>query len=121
MPRVMTELYRPKPSWTALAPAARREFLQNLVAALAPVLESGASAIALGAADAKTEADAEANGYRFFALWRLRDQAASDDMIRISQAAGWYDYFEQVNVSGDAQDFEAVLLGNARMARPASS
>jgi len=26
-----------------------------------------------------------------------------------------------VNVSGDAQDFEAVLLGNARMARPASS
>ena len=27
---------------------------------------------------------------------------------------------QRMNVSGDAQDFEAVLLGNARMARPAS-
>jgi hypothetical protein len=34
MSRVMTELYRPKPSWTALAPAARRQFLQELVARL---------------------------------------------------------------------------------------
>lgn len=100
MPRVMTELYRPKPSWTALAPAARREFLQNLVASLAPVLESSASAIAIGAADAKTEADAEANGYRFFALWHLRDDAASHDMIRISQASGWYDYFDTLTIVG---------------------
>lgn len=99
MSRVMTELYRPKPSWTALAPAARRQFLQDLVARLAPVLEAGALAIAIGAADDVAEADTA--GYRFFALWRLRDQAASDEMIRISQAAGWYDYFETLTVVGE--------------------
>ena len=95
MSRVMTELYRPKPSWTALAPAARREFLQDLLARLAPVLEGGASAIAIGAANA------EATDYRFFALWHLRDEASSHDMIRISQAAGWYDYLETLTVVGE--------------------
>jgi hypothetical protein len=33
-------------------------------------------------------------------------------------ASGWYNYFEQVNISGAAEDFASVLLGNAKMARP---
>lgn len=97
MSRVMTELYRRKPSWTALAPAARRQFLQDLVARLAPVLETGASAIAIGAADA----NAEATNYRFFALWHLRDEASSHDMLRITQASGWYDYFDTLTMVGE--------------------
>jgi hypothetical protein len=65
--------------------------------ASAPVLETGASAIAIGAADA----NAEATDYRFFALWHLRDEASSHDMLRITQASGWYDYFDTLTIVGE--------------------
>jgi hypothetical protein len=56
----------------------------------------------------------------FFCVYRVPNVEFQREFERQIAASGWYDYFEQVNVSGDAQDFEAVLLGNARMARPAS-
>jgi hypothetical protein len=99
MPHFMVELYQPKPSWLALTQAARRAFLEGLVTSLAPVLESGASAIAFGAAD---PSKAEAAEQRFFALWQLRDEATSDAMLRITLAAGWYDYFDTITIVGES-------------------
>jgi len=98
MPHFMVELYQPKPSWLALTPAARHAFLEDLVTSLAPVLENGASAIALGAADPSKPQSAN----RFFALWQLRDEATSHDMLRITLAGGWYDYFDTITVVGES-------------------
>src|SRR5260370_15178620 len=58
--------------------------------------------------------------YDFFCVYRVPNVEFQREFERQIAASGWYDYFEQGNVSGDAQDVEAVLLGNARMARPAS-
>src|ERR1700752_3534471 len=59
--------------------------------------------------------------YDFFCVYRVPNVEVQREFEQRVAASGWYEYFEQVNVSGDANDFEAVLLGNAKMARPASS
>lgn len=99
MARFMAELYRPKPSWMALAGPARRAFLLDLVTQLAPVLDDGASVIALGAADPIAP---QAADYRFLALWQLRDHAAAEDMLRITLASGWYEYFDTITAAGES-------------------
>jgi hypothetical protein len=106
MSHFMIELYQPRPSWIALSHAARRAFLEGLVASLSPVLENGASAIALGAADPSRPQAAE---HRFFALWQLRDDATSDDMVRITLASGWYDYFDTITAVGESCELPGHL------------
>ena len=59
--------------------------------------------------------------YDFFCVYRVPNVEVQRQFEQQVAASGWYEYFEQVKVSGEANDFEAVLLGNAKMARPASS
>jgi len=106
MARFMAELYRPKPSWMALTAVARRNFLQELVAQLGPALENGASLIACGAAD---PVEPMAADYRFFALWQLRDHAAAKEMLRITLASGWYQYFETITTAGESAGLDDHL------------
>ena len=55
---------------------------------------------------------------RLFCVYRVPSAEFQREFERQVTASGWYNYFEQVNISGPAEDFAAVLLGNAKMARP---
>ena len=116
MQQVFIELYNYRPAW-AKRPESERTDLK-IVEAGKGLKSAGVDVVAYGMNSPDTDRRAP---YDFFCVYRVPNVEFQREFERQVAASGWYDYFEQVNVSGDAQYFEAVLLGNARMARPASS
>ena len=112
MQQIFIELYNYRPAWDKCPESERTDFAKKIVAAVKGLKSAGV--------DVSPDTDRRAP-YDFFCVYRVPNVELQREFERQIAASGWYDYFEQVNVGGDAQDFEAVLLGNARMARPASS
>ena len=118
MQQVFIELYNYRPAWAERPENQRTDFAKTIVEAVKGLTSVGVEIIAYGMNSPATDRRAP---YDFFCVYRVPNAEFQREFERQVAASGWYDYFEQVNVSGDAQDFEAVLLGNARMVRPASS
>lgn len=47
--------------------------------------------------------------FDYFCIYRVRDEATQRDFERIVQESGWYDYFEQLAVSGLSQEPAELL------------
>ena len=70
-------------------------------------LESqGAKIIAWGFND---EATPKRAPYDYFAAIVFPTELAAARYEKLFSAAGWYDYFEQVNVGGDIAPFDEIL------------
>jgi hypothetical protein len=69
------------------------------------VLERGAELVAVGSADPGTCHDA---GYGFYSLWKLPDREVVQVFEQGIEDDGWYEYFEQVNASGEIMEFDAL-------------
>ena len=118
MQQVFIELYNYRPAWAECPESERTDFSKKVVEAVKGLRSAGVDVVAYGMNSPETDRRAP---YDFFCVYRVPNVELQREFERQVVASGWYDYFEQVNVSGDAQDFEAVLLGNARIAQPASS
>jgi hypothetical protein len=118
MQQIFIELYNYRPAWAKCSESERTDFAKKIVEAVKGLKSADVDVVAYGMNSPDTDRRAP---YDFFCVYRVPNVEFQREFERQVAASGWYDYFEQVNVSGDAQDFEAVLLGNARMARPASS
>jgi hypothetical protein len=116
MQRIFIELYNYRPAWAKCSESERTDFAKKVVEAVKGLKSGGVDVVAYGMNSPDTDRRAP---YDFFCVYRVANVEFQREFERQVAASGCY--FEQVNVSGDAQDFEAVLLGNARMARPASS
>jgi hypothetical protein len=118
MQRIFIELYNYRSAWAKRSESERTDFVKKIVEAVKGIKSAGVDVIAYGMNSPGTDRRAP---YDFFCVYRVPNVEFQREFERQIAASPWYEYFEQVNVSGDAQDFEAVLLGNARMARPASA
>ncbi|MBR0801304.1 hypothetical protein JQ615_38755 [Bradyrhizobium jicamae] len=118
MQQVFIELYNYRPAWTDRPESERTDFAKKIVEAVNGLASAGVEIVAYGMNSPDTDHRAP---YDFFCVYRVPNVEFQREFERQIAASGWYDYFEQVNVSGDAKDAEAVLLGNARMVRPVSS
>jgi len=85
-------------------------FREEIVEAVKGLKSAGVDVVAYGMNSPETDRRAP---YDFFCVYRVPNVEFQREFERQIAASGWYDYFEQVNVSGDAKDFEAELLGNA--------
>jgi hypothetical protein len=99
------ELFKAKDAWLQLSPEQRGAYVQQVGSTMQGVLDAGAELVGGGAAEPSTSHHA---GYDFFAVWKLPDA----DVVRAFEDGierdNWYDYFEQVNASGELADFESV-------------
>ncbi|VIO78176.1 hypothetical protein CI1B_72730 [Bradyrhizobium ivorense] len=118
MQQIFIELYNYRPAWAERSEGERTEFARTIAEAVKGLKSAGVDVIAYGMNSPATDCRAP---YDFFCVYRVPNAEFQREFERQVAASGWYDYFEQVNVSGDAEDFEAVLLGNARMVLPGSS
>lgn len=104
--KVFIELWKAKDAWLKLSLKDR----QNYVAQIGPVMDDlirrGAVIEAWGVNEDETDYKLE---YDFYAVTKL----PNDDMLKefqsIVESAGWYDYFEQVNLSGSLMSPEEVI------------
>jgi hypothetical protein len=104
--RIYVEQWTATPAWLELDAEQRGSFLQQVGPDVQGVVDRGAELLALGPADPTTARHAGAD---FYAVWRFPDLDLVRDFERGIEAAGWYDYFEQVNLSGEAMPFDAVV------------
>jgi len=118
MQQVFIELYNYGPAWAKCSESERTDFAKKVIEAVKGLKSAGVDVVAYGMNSPKTDRRAP---YDFFCIYRVPNSEFQREFERQIAASGLYDYFEQVNVSGDAKDFEAVLLGNAKMVRPVSS
>ena len=69
-------------------------------------MESGAKVISWGVNENRTSQKAD---YDYFAIWSFPDQASIENFEKIVEGAGWYNYFEQVNISGTTSTPDDII------------
>jgi hypothetical protein len=108
------ELFTSKAEWLELTPEQRGEYLQRVGPNMQALLdEPGVEMIGVGWADPDTRHHA---GYDVYSVWKLPDRASVRRLEQSIQDDGWYDYFEQVNVSGELEDMPTMMQRLATLA-----
>ena len=108
---IYIELMRPTPAWLAMSAEDRGRYLERVGGSLGSITESGAELVAVGHADPTRSKDA---GYDYFSVWKLPSLEVVEEFEAGIEHDGWYEYFEQVNASGEVKSFEdlaGVLVG----------
>lgn len=104
--KIFIELWKAKSAWKELSASDR----QNYVAQIGPVMQDlisrGLVIEAWGLNEDETEYKSE---YDFFAVSKLPTLELLKEFEALVEAAGWYNYFEQVNVSGSIMSPDEVI------------
>jgi len=97
---ILTEIWNAKRSWLDLPAEERVEFFETKIGPLlGSLVGEGAEILACAVND---NTGSERMDYRYMAVWRLPDKAFSDRLEAVAKAAGFLEYFEQVNFSGNS-------------------
>jgi hypothetical protein len=115
MQQIFIELYNYGPAWGKCSESERTDFIKKVIESVNGLKSAGVDLIAYGKNSRETDRRAP---YDFFCVYRVPSAEFQREFERQITASGWYNYFEQVNVGGPAEDFADVLLGNAKLARP---
>ena len=115
MQQIFIELYNYGPAWAKCPEIERRDFITKIIEAVTAMKAAGIDVVAYGKNARETDRRAP---YDFFCVYRVPSAEFQREVERKIAASGWYDYFEQVNVSGSAEDFADALLDNVKMVRP---
>ena len=95
---ILTEIWKAKASWLVLTASERSAYFEKKVnPLLMKTLENGAEILGCAVND---NTGAERIDYQFMAIWKFPNKASSDQLEAAAKAAGFLDYFEQVNFSG---------------------
>lgn len=98
------ELWKAKDTWLALSETERTTFFSQAMPALGQMLQAGVIeplGIALNDADTPLS-----SGYTFAAAWKLPNKETAQELENAVEAAGWHNYFEQVNARGEMLTLE---------------
>ena len=100
------ELWTAKQAWHDLSKEERGNYMTALGPAIQQLMESGVQIVSWGTNEAETFSKA---GYDFFAVWTFPDKATAQSFEKMVEGAGWYNYFDQVNVMGNAAGPQEVI------------
>jgi hypothetical protein len=93
------EIWKAKSAWNNLSKEERANYLNQLAPAIQQLTASGVEIMAWGENDKSTYGRA---GYDFFAIWKFPKEEAVQAFENMVTGAGWYNYFDQVNLCGDS-------------------
>jgi haloalkane dehalogenase len=103
---IFIELWKAKDAWKAMSVSDR----QSYVAQIGPVMEDLISRGVVIEAWGINDDDSPFRGdYDYFAVTKFPHKAILDEFKNIVEQAKWYDYFEQVNITGAAMTPEEVI------------
>ncbi len=96
---ILTEIWNAKPAWLALSQEQRTTFFNEKInPLLMRTLQGGAEIIGCAIND---NTGNERMNYQFMAVWKFKDKESSDQLEKRAKEAGFLDYFEQINFSGN--------------------
>ncbi|RYD90134.1 MAG: hypothetical protein EOP50_16460 [Sphingobacteriales bacterium] len=100
------ELWKAKQAWLDLSKEERGNYMGALGPAIQQLLENDVQILSWGRNEAGTFSRAD---YDYFAVWTFPNSEAAQGFEKIVEGAGWYNYFEQVNVMGKAGSPQDVI------------
>lgn len=100
------ELWKAKQSWLDLSKEERGNYMTALGPAIQQLVESGVQIVSWGTNDASTFSKAD---YDYFAVWTFPHTEAAQNFEKLVEGAGWYQYFDQVNLMGQAGGLQDVI------------
>jgi hypothetical protein len=115
---IFIELYTLRDAWRARGRDEREAYIEGVISTVGQVRDAGIEVLAYGSNDPTVEVRA---AYDYFAVYSLPSSEARIQLQDAIRSSGWYDYFDQVNVSGEVQDFDVVLRSHVDVAEHRSS
>ncbi|GJI86876.1 DUF6616 family protein [Duganella hordei] len=104
---VFLELWNPKPSWKTLAAVDRQALIDRLGGLTEPIVKAGhVEILGWGSADPTVD---HPEGHQYFAVWRAPTRDCLDRLRAAIFQGGWYEHFEQVNVTGELATPDVVI------------
>jgi len=104
--KIFIELWKAKDAWKQLSLSERQEYVAQIGPVMENLMKKGVVIEAWGINDDGTPFASE---YDYFAVTKLPSQELLAEFETIVEGAGWYNYFDQVNVSGSAMTPQEVI------------
>jgi len=104
--KTFIELWKAKPSWLSLSTSERENYLSKMQPSIPFFLEKGAAIISWGK---NTDASDHQADYDWFSIWQFPDHNVMTEFEALLEEAGWYNYFEQINICGKHEGPEEVI------------
>lgn len=115
MQQIFIELFSYKDSWRELPEAKRIEYRQGVLAAVAAQIAEGLDVISWGFNDPATDRRAPVDFYCVYRMPSAEYQRRFENEIA---SAGWYEYFDQINVSGAISTPEELFGALVKLESP---
>lgn len=105
---VFLEMWTPRPSWLSLSVGDRQTLMERLDQLTRPIIQAGSiEATGWGKADAAID---HAEPHKYFAVWRAPTRESLDRLRSAIALGGWYEFFDQVNVTGELHS-PGIIIG----------
>ncbi|MEO7444752.1 MAG: DUF6616 family protein [Ferruginibacter sp.] len=100
------ELWKARQTWKDMNQEERGNYLTALDPAIQQLVESGVQIVSWGENESSTFKKAD---FDYFAVWSFPDVETAKQFEQMVEAAGWYNYFDQVNVMGNTTGPQQVI------------
>lgn len=117
MQQIFIELFNYRQSWHALPADEKRRFADQIQGQVQGLARQGVEVIGWGMNDPDTDRRAH---YDFFCVYRVPSAELQRAFEANIHASKWYEYFEQVNVTGASLSPAALLDANVELRKPES-
>ena len=98
---LFVECWKARPEWLALNAEARGAYMAQLGQGIEELLKAGVEIISWSLNDADT---AKRSSFDYFAVWKFPNKEFVKGFEQVVEQSGWYNYFDQVNLSGELSD-----------------
>ena len=98
---LFVECWKARPEWLALKAEERGAYMAQLGQGIGELLKAGVEVISWSLNDIDTSNRSQ---YDYFAVWKFPTKEMVQGFEQIVEQSGWYNYFDQVNLSGEIKD-----------------
>ena len=100
------ELWNAKPAWLELSAEERGNYMAQIGPHIQTLLDKGTKINTWSVNNNNTDKRA---AFDFFAIWSFPDQETANGFQQLVQQAGWYNYFDQINLMGQEDSVENTI------------
>ena len=106
MTHIFVEIWSERLTWRAIDADARAIILERVAAAVEPILRQDIVCLVAG--------NVEGGDWQHVAVWRATDAAVVGKLRAALRDAGWYDWFDQLDLSGPETALGDILSRHAQ-------
>ena len=100
------EIWSKKPAWDGLNAADQQAYIDGILGKVGPLMEAGLKLVASGLIETQLP---NSLPYQYYAFWESDEAALVSQFAETLRDAGWFTYFDQLNIAGRAEPLPGVL------------